>query len=143
MMQQRMNSTSTVGGVCTTGIARRVIKKEDRRRNLVHRAGIEKKGRSKIRQKQSLHLDVVHEGRLQELFHSCLDVFKGPGTVPSQSDVRTLCRILDNMTLEDVGLSRQMSFFNTQNAAEETPRVTTTTIYKSDNFSVRPSLVRY
>ncbi|KAF5735177.1 hypothetical protein HS088_TW15G00677 [Tripterygium wilfordii] len=134
MVQQRMNSTA--GGVCITGIARRVFKKKERIVGHVHRTGIKKKEPSKIRQKQSVPLSVVHEGRLQELFHSCLDVFKGPGTVPAQYDVTTLCRILDNMTLEDVGLSRQISFFNTQNAVEEPPRVTTTTIYKCDNFSL-------
>lgn len=31
---------------------------------------------------------------LQELFLSCRDVFKGPGTVPSPFDVQKLCRIL-------------------------------------------------
>ena len=31
---------------------------------------------------------------LQELFVSCRETFKGPGTVPSPQDVQKLCRIL-------------------------------------------------
>uniref|UniRef100_A0A5B7AVD7 cysteine dioxygenase n=1 Tax=Davidia involucrata TaxID=16924 RepID=A0A5B7AVD7_DAVIN len=72
---------------------------------------------------------------LQRLFVSCRDVFKGPGTVPSPSDVQKLCHILDNMMPEDVGLSRDLQFFK-QSAVKGIPRVTTTTIYKCDNFSL-------
>lgn len=31
---------------------------------------------------------------LQELFVSCREIFKGPGTVPSSQDVQQLCHIL-------------------------------------------------
>ncbi|KAF5475762.1 hypothetical protein F2P56_007536, partial [Juglans regia] len=74
---------------------------------------------------------------LQELFVSCLDVFKGPGTVPSPQDVQKLCHILDNMKPEDVGLSGDLQFFKPSNGVKSDPRVTSTTIYKCDNFSVR------
>lgn len=33
---------------------------------------------------------------LQKLFDSCREVFKGPETVPSDSDVNKLCSILGN-----------------------------------------------
>lgn len=32
--------------------------------------------------------------QLQRLFQACRQVFKGPGTVPSQTDVEKLCQIL-------------------------------------------------
>ncbi|KVI00028.1 Cysteamine dioxygenase [Cynara cardunculus var. scolymus] len=48
---------------------------------------------------------------LQRLYISCLDVFKGVGTVPSPTDVQKLCHILDRMMPEDVGLSRNLQFF--------------------------------
>ncbi|KAJ4721307.1 Plant cysteine oxidase 2-like [Melia azedarach] len=71
---------------------------------------------------------------LQELFLSCRDVFKGPGTVPSPFDVQKLCRILDNMKPEDVGLSSKLlQFFS---ATDRTPIVTSTTIHKCKNFSL-------
>ncbi|KAF5475760.1 hypothetical protein F2P56_007535 [Juglans regia] len=73
---------------------------------------------------------------LQELFVSCLDVFKGPGTVPSPQDVQKLCHILDNMKPEDVGLSGDLQFFKPSNGVKSDPRVTSTTIYKCDNFSL-------
>lgn len=41
------------------------------------------------------------------------------------------------MKPEDVGLSSKLQFFKTENAVKGTPRVTTTTIYKCDKFSVR------
>lgn len=74
---------------------------------------------------------------LQELFVSCRDVFKGPGTVPLPCDVDKLCRILDNMKAEDVGLSSNLQFFNPNVQVKgSSPRVTCTTIYKCDNFSL-------
>ncbi|KAA8516893.1 hypothetical protein F0562_017289 [Nyssa sinensis] len=72
---------------------------------------------------------------LQRLFLSCRDVFQGPGTVPAPTDVQRLCHILDGMMPEDVGLSRDLQFFK-QSAVKGIPRVTTTTIYKCDNFSL-------
>ncbi|XVF30733.1 hypothetical protein REPUB_Repub16aG0083900 [Reevesia pubescens] len=73
---------------------------------------------------------------LQELFVSCRQVFKGPGTVPPASDVNKLCSILDKMKPEDVGLSRDLQFFKATGAVKGTPRVTTSTIYQCDEFSL-------
>ncbi|KAL5837395.1 hypothetical protein ACOSQ3_014564 [Xanthoceras sorbifolium] len=74
---------------------------------------------------------------LQELFLSCRDVFKGPGIVPSPFDVQRLCRILDNMKPEDVGLSSELQFFNAKDVVKGTPPiVTSTTIYKCNEFSL-------
>lgn len=73
---------------------------------------------------------------LQELFDSCKQTFKGPGTVPSPQDVHKLCHILDNMKPEDVGLSRDLQFFKPGNIIKENQRVTYTTVYKCDNFSL-------
>lgn len=73
---------------------------------------------------------------LQRLFVLCRDVFKGDGTVPSPEDVTKLCRILDNMMPEDVGLSRDLQFFKPQNPLQSTPVVTYTTIYQCDKFSL-------
>nr|GMC92164.1 plant cysteine oxidase 2-like [Ipomoea batatas] len=74
--------------------------------------------------------------QLQRLFLACRQVFKGPGTVPSQSDVDKLCQILDGMMPEDVGLSSNLQFFNPNGVVEGNPRVTNTTIYSCDNFSL-------
>jgi len=41
----------------------------------------------------------VRRRALQELFLSCLDVFKGPGTVPPTQDVMKLRRILGTFHL--------------------------------------------
>lgn len=41
------------------------------------------------------------------------------------------------MKPEDVGLSGELQFFNPSNGVQRDPRVTCTTIYKCDNFSVR------
>ncbi|KAK7267019.1 hypothetical protein RIF29_19683 [Crotalaria pallida] len=73
---------------------------------------------------------------LQELFVSCRETFKGPGTVPSPQDVQRLCHILDNMKPEDVGLSKNLQFFKPDSIVKENPRVTYTTIYQCDNFSL-------
>jgi cysteamine dioxygenase len=45
------------------------------------------------------------------------------------------------MKPEDVGLRKDLQFFKPENIFKENPRVTYTTIYKCDNFSV--SLVIY
>ncbi|TKY62866.1 Plant cysteine oxidase 2 [Spatholobus suberectus] len=73
---------------------------------------------------------------LQQLFDSCRETFKGPGTVPSPQDVQTLRHILDNMKPEDVGLSRDLPFFKPGNIVKENQRVTYATVYKCDNFSL-------
>ncbi|MFS7989984.1 putative cysteamine dioxygenase [Helianthus anomalus] len=73
---------------------------------------------------------------LQRLYLSCLDVFQGVGTVPSSTDVQKVCRILDGMKAEDVGLSRNLQFFKTPSTAGVTPKVACTTIYQSEKFSL-------
>ncbi|KAL2575750.1 hypothetical protein GLYMA_16G037600v4 [Glycine max] len=73
---------------------------------------------------------------LQQLFDSCREVFKGPGTVPSPQDVQRLRHILNNMKPEDVGLSRDLQFFKSGNKVKEKQRVTYTTVYKCNNFSL-------
>lgn len=75
---------------------------------------------------------------LQRLFESCREVFKGPGTVPSPRDVKRLCHILDDMKPEDVGLSRDLQFFKPKDVVEgsSSSRVTYTTIYQCENFSL-------
>ncbi|KAG4927570.1 hypothetical protein GLYMA_19G115600v4 [Glycine max] len=73
---------------------------------------------------------------LHQLFDSCREAFKGPGTVPSPQDVKRLTHILDNMKPEDVGLSRDLQFFKPGNIVKENQRVTYTTVYKCDNFSL-------
>ena len=41
---------------------------------------------------------------LQELFVSCRDVFKGPGTVPLPCDVDKLCRILGMFQIQSISI---------------------------------------
>nr|DAD29114.1 TPA_asm: hypothetical protein HUJ06_030582 [Nelumbo nucifera] len=76
---------------------------------------------------------------LQKLFLSCREVFKGPGTVPLPRDVQKLCHILNRMKPEDVGLSKDLLFFQPGREVKGTPRIMCTTIYKCKNFSVRPA----
>ncbi|XP_022868176.1 plant cysteine oxidase 2-like [Olea europaea var. sylvestris] len=73
---------------------------------------------------------------LQRLFESCREVFRGLGTVPSARDVKKLCHILDGMKPEDVGLSMNLQFFKPKDVAEGSSRVTFTTIYQCENFSL-------
>lgn len=73
---------------------------------------------------------------LQQLFLACRDVFKGPGTVPLPCDVQKLCDILDNMRPEDVGLSSKLPFFKATDTVKGTPRVTYTTMYQCQEFSI-------
>ncbi|CAH1452229.1 unnamed protein product [Lactuca virosa] len=68
---------------------------------------------------------------LQRLYMSCLDVFKGVGTVPSPSDDQKLRRILDGMIPEDFGLPRNLQFFDPDNSV-----VVYTSIYQCHNFSL-------
>ncbi|XP_057778855.1 plant cysteine oxidase 2-like [Salvia miltiorrhiza] len=75
-------------------------------------------------------------GTLQHLFHCCQTLFKGPGTVPCASDVQNLCRILDGMKPEDVGLSKDLHFFKPKSEIDGAPRVTSATIYKCDKFEL-------
>ena len=48
----------------------------------------------------------------------------------------------DRMKPEDVGLSPDLKFFRARDAAQGTPTITHTTIYKCPNFSVSLSAVR-
>lgn len=73
---------------------------------------------------------------LQRLYMSCIDVFKGVGTVPSPTDVQKLCHILDGMMAEDIGLSRNLQFFRAASTVGVTPKVACTTIYQSEKFSL-------
>ncbi|GJY17477.1 plant cysteine oxidase 2-like protein [Tanacetum coccineum] len=96
-------------------------------------------GSSKRRRSPSSPLSITEERSLfplQRLYMSCVDVFKGVGTVPSPSDVQKLCRILDGMRAEDLGLSRNLQFFKTKSNPGITPKVACTTIYQSEKFSL-------
>lgn len=73
---------------------------------------------------------------LQQLFFACRDVFKGPGTVPLPCDVQKMCNILDKMRPEDVGLSSKLPFFKATDTVKGTPRVTYTTMYQCQEFSI-------
>ncbi|GAA0156987.1 hypothetical protein LIER_38385 [Lithospermum erythrorhizon] len=94
-----------------------------------------KKCNKVVKRKMKRQVEVVPR-TLQMLFHACGEVFKGYGTVLSPDDVQRLSCILDNMVPEDVGLSRSLQFFNPESVADGSPRVTYTTIYKCDNFSM-------
>lgn len=50
-----------------------------------------KRVRIQLRRPENLRED---SGTLQRLFDACSRVFKGPGTVPSDSDVRDMCHII-------------------------------------------------
>ncbi|KAF4368597.1 hypothetical protein F8388_018721 [Cannabis sativa] len=58
---------------------------------------------------------------LQQLFVSCLRVFKGPNTIPLPSHVNILSQILDRMKAEDFGLSSDIHFFNPTDVVKATP----------------------
>ncbi|CAL0299217.1 unnamed protein product [Lupinus luteus] len=73
---------------------------------------------------------------LQKLFVSCRETFKGPDTFISPQEIQRLCNILDNIKAEDVGLSLDLQFFNPDNILKENPRVTCTTMYQCNNFSL-------
>ncbi|KAI3822657.1 hypothetical protein L1987_10252 [Smallanthus sonchifolius] len=67
---------------------------------------------------------------LQRLYMSCLDVFKGAGTVPSPSGDRKLRHILDGLMPEDVGLPRNLQFLDPDST------VVYTIICQRQNFSL-------
>ncbi|KAJ0982570.1 hypothetical protein J5N97_010825 [Dioscorea zingiberensis] len=73
---------------------------------------------------------------IQSLFMACRSVFKGPGTVPPPLDLDKIRFLLDKMSLEDVGLSSDMLLFKSRSSSNGTPRITCTTVYKCDNFSL-------
>ncbi|KDP39661.1 hypothetical protein JCGZ_02681 [Jatropha curcas] len=104
----------------------------------VHKVGYANRviKRRKCKRKINKRPEVKVPMALQELYMSCKQVFKGPGTVPFPHDVERLCHILDKMRPEDVGLSSELQFFKPKPSVKVTPRVTTTTIYKCDKFSI-------
>ncbi|OAY68276.1 Plant cysteine oxidase 2 [Ananas comosus] len=73
---------------------------------------------------------------IQRLFSACRSVFKGAAPVPAPADVDMLRQLLDKMRPEDVGLSADLVFFRAKSASKGTPRITYTTIYKCNNFSM-------
>ncbi|KAL6643729.1 hypothetical protein ACP70R_018495 [Stipagrostis hirtigluma subsp. patula] len=73
---------------------------------------------------------------VQRLFQACRAVFRGPGTVPAPAEVHLLRAMLDRMRPEDVGLSPDLEFFRTRDAAVGVPTIRHTTIYKCPNFSM-------
>ncbi|GMI88850.1 hypothetical protein HRI_002554300 [Hibiscus trionum] len=89
-----------------------------------------------IKKKYRPHKKTKDPKVLRKLFDSCKEVFKGPGTVPPDSDVHKLCSILDKMRPKHVGLSKNMQFFKSESVVKGTPRVAYTTIYQCDEFSI-------
>ncbi|GAB4834091.1 hypothetical protein Ancab_032345 [Ancistrocladus abbreviatus] len=75
---------------------------------------------------------------LQELYICCRNVFRGrpSGCPPPPYDVQAVCRILDSMKLEDLGLSSDLQLSNPGCSVNGKPRVLSTTIYKSHEFSL-------
>lgn len=73
---------------------------------------------------------------LQQLFLSCQEVFKGPGSVPLPNDVQMLCHILDQMNPQDVGLSSDLDFFKPNTTVKANARVAHATIYQCKKFSL-------
>ncbi|XP_076952929.1 plant cysteine oxidase 1-like [Bidens hawaiensis] len=65
---------------------------------------------------------------LQRLYMSCLDAFKGPGTVPSPSEERSVCFILDGLLPDDVGIRKNLRFVDTDGT------ILFTVISQSQNF---------
>lgn len=98
----------------------------------------------RIRSKRQRHDDTCKKMKmlvpkilLQRLYESCQQVFRGPGTIPSPPHVQILRRIIDGMQPADVGLSSELQFFNPVSGGPTVvPRVTQTTIYKCQNFSL-------
>nr|KJB44510.1 hypothetical protein B456_007G256700 [Gossypium raimondii] len=95
----------------------------------------EKKNRSYKKMRREVVFPRVPDV-LQQLFVSCTQIFRGPGFVPPASDVNKLCDIIDKMKPEDVGLSKNLQFFKPTGSVNRTPRVTYTTIYQCDQFSL-------
>lgn len=74
----------------------------DQRRNLVGDVSnrtIKKKKCKKLVVHRSLKTVNVQILTLQRLFWLCREVFKGPDTVPSPSDVQKLCHILGKVLI--------------------------------------------
>lgn len=95
-----------------------------------------KKKRLRKRIRMERPLRVVASVTLQRLYDTCLQVFKGIGTVPSPAYVKKLSHILDFMKPEDVGLREDLDFFKTKNSVQGNTRVTYATIHRCQNFSL-------
>lgn len=95
-----------------------------------------KKKRLRKRIRMERPLRVVSSVTLQRLYDTCLQVFKGIGTVPSPAYVKKLSHILDFMKPEDVGLREDLDFFKTKNSVQGNTRVTYATIHRCQNFSL-------
>ncbi|XP_010530540.1 PREDICTED: plant cysteine oxidase 2-like [Tarenaya hassleriana] len=124
MVEQRRRSTSAavmaVGK--KVGYASKVVMK--------------RKQRWRKRRRTAAESFPVKSTALQRLFVSCKDVFSGSNDVPSPSDVQMLTAILDDIKPEDVGLSKELQFFKASKVPKGTPRVTYTTIYQCNQFSL-------
>ncbi|CAL0299005.1 unnamed protein product [Lupinus luteus] len=74
---------------------------------------------------------------VQMLFETCKDVFSsgGVGIVPPPQQIQKLQSVLDGIKPEDVGLTPEMPYFQT-NAAQRIPRITYVHIYECENFSI-------
>lgn len=115
---EQSNRSERIGHVNKVGYVKRIIAKK-----------------KKPNYRRVKKLNVVPKA-LHELFHYCTQTFQCPHTVPSPQHVHNLCHILDSMKPEDVGLSRDLQFFKPGNIIKENQRVTYTTVYKCDNFSL-------
>ncbi|KAJ4781589.1 hypothetical protein LUZ62_065846 [Rhynchospora pubera] len=112
------------------GATRKVQKRE--LRNGESHNGVKLRGKRRTRRRVQADSSVG----IQRLFMACKKVFKGPGTVPEPAEVDMLQQLLDKMRPEDVGLSTDLVFFKSKSASKGTPRITYTTIYKCNNFSM-------
>lgn len=93
-------------------------------------------GEEKMMSKRTRRRVQAASTAIQRLFVACRTAFNGAGTVPLRPDVQDLRLLLDKMRPEDVGLSSDILFFKARNAVKGTPRITYTTIYKCNNFSM-------
>ncbi|PKA57681.1 cysteamine dioxygenase [Apostasia shenzhenica] len=73
---------------------------------------------------------------IQRLFEVCRAVFRGPGTVPTPENVDELQLILDELKLEDFGLSTDLLFFKDGRALKGNPTIIYTNVYNCNNFSM-------
>ncbi|XP_076938081.1 plant cysteine oxidase 2-like [Bidens hawaiensis] len=67
---------------------------------------------------------------LQRLYMSCLDVFKGAGTVPSPSEAQWLRFVIDGLSPDDFGLRKNLRFIDLDGT------ILFTVICQSENFMV-------
>ncbi|KZV26786.1 2-aminoethanethiol dioxygenase-like [Dorcoceras hygrometricum] len=106
---------------------------EEKVRGFVNKVIKKKRTRRRTRVERPVQVASI---TLQRLYDTCLQVFKGIGTVPSPLDVKKLARILDCMKPEDVGLREDLEFFKAKNPLQGNTRVTYATIHRCQNFSL-------